>query len=138
MKNIQDFADVKPSVLVLEDDVNYSKYVNIVLRKNYNVFNEKTVQEGLNLMSNQDIHCVLLDISLGGEDGLDFAREIRKKSEFTNLPVYALTGWGKKEDIQNSLDAGCDKHLTKPILAPELLKYVDTAVEKYLELIQQV
>jgi two-component system CheB/CheR fusion protein len=58
---------------------------------------------------------VLLDIGLPGMDGYEVAQSIRKRSGSESIVLIALTGYGQQEDLQRSLQAGFDHHLTKPV-----------------------
>ncbi len=57
---------------------------------------------------------VLLDIGMPGMDGYEVARQIRQQSEWRDLVLIALTGWGQEEDRHRSSQAGFDHHLLKP------------------------
>ena len=57
---------------------------------------------------------VLLDIGLPDLDGYKVASTLR--TELAGPPVIiAITGYGREEDRQNALAAGCDYHFLKPI-----------------------
>jgi CheY-like chemotaxis protein len=66
---------------------------------------------------------VLLDIGLPcGLDGWQLARHIRAAHE--RRPVLiATTGFGTREDLRRSAEAGIDLHLTKPV-DPQFLELV--------------
>ena len=57
---------------------------------------------------------VLLDIGMPGMDGFEVARQVRKRVDFNNIMLIALTGWGQSEDRDRTRDAGFDHHLVKP------------------------
>jgi CheY-like chemotaxis protein len=57
---------------------------------------------------------VFLDLGLPGMDGYEIARRIRARSEFNNVVLIALSGWGKEEDCRRSQEAGINHHLIKP------------------------
>ncbi|WP_250473281.1 response regulator [Caballeronia sp. GAFFF1] len=63
---------------------------------------------------------VVLDIGLPGMNGLDVAREMRKRDATRDALLLALTGYGSAEDRQTALDAGFDHHLTKPVSINDL------------------
>jgi CheY-like chemotaxis protein len=63
---------------------------------------------------------VLLDIGMPGMDGHEVARRIRQRSEFRDVTLIALTGWGQEEDRRRSQAAGFDYHLIKPVDAGAL------------------
>ncbi|NML15670.1 PAS domain S-box protein [Azohydromonas caseinilytica] len=62
----------------------------------------------------------IVDIGLPGFSGYEVARRIRAQDGGSALLLVALTGWGQAQDRQAALDAGFDRHLTKPV-APEQL-----------------
>jgi signal transduction histidine kinase/ActR/RegA family two-component response regulator len=63
---------------------------------------------------------VLLDIGMPRLNGYGAARQIRALPEGPSMLLIALTGWGQDEDKRLALDAGFDRHLTKPV-EPEAL-----------------
>lgn len=60
-------------------------------------------------------HLVLLDIGLPDTSGYEVARTLRRQPALAGMQLVALTGWGAEEDRQRAMDAGFDRHLTKPV-----------------------
>lgn len=59
---------------------------------------------------------ILMDVRMPEMDGLEATRIIRKTNrKDAKLPIIALTANAFDEDVQRSLQAGLDAHLTKPI-----------------------
>jgi two-component system CheB/CheR fusion protein len=58
---------------------------------------------------------ILLDIGLPGLNGFEVARHLRQSPGGTHALIVALSGYGRAEDRQHSLDAGFDQHLVKPV-----------------------
>jgi len=70
---------------------------------------------------------VLMDIQMPVMDGYMATLAIRSwelEQGRKRTPIIALTAYALKEDLQKSLDAGCDDHLTKPIRKPILLEAI--------------
>jgi PAS domain S-box-containing protein len=65
---------------------------------------------------------VLMDVGMPRLNGLDATRRIREQSWGRAVTVIALTGWGQEGDRERSRAAGCDGHLVKPVLLPDLQK----------------
>lgn len=63
---------------------------------------------------------VLLDINLGGENGLDLVAWMRQKPEFAGIPVIAVTAHALVTEQERILEAGCKACLSKPIDFPAL------------------
>lgn len=64
---------------------------------------------------------VLLDVGLPGMDGYQVARRMREEALESRLTIIALSGYGQSEDHSQSMQAGCDAHLVKPV-HPNLLR----------------
>ena len=58
---------------------------------------------------------VLLDIGMPKMNGFECARAIRSQPWAAGALLIALTGWGQEEDKRRALEAGFDRHLTKPV-----------------------
>lgn len=63
---------------------------------------------------------IFLDIGLPKLDGYAVARQLRTLPEFRTTPLIALTGYGQEHDRRDVVEAGFDRHLTKPVAADTL------------------
>lgn len=65
---------------------------------------------------------ILMDMRMPEMDGLEATRAIRNldRSDAKEIPIIALTANAFDEDVQRSLQAGLNAHLTKPI-QPDIL-----------------
>ncbi|HEY4221227.1 MAG TPA: response regulator, partial [Myxococcota bacterium] len=71
-------------------------------------------ESGVELVLAQKPTVVLCDIGLPGIDGVEVGRRIRSRADWRPT-LIALTGWGQKEDVKRTTDAGFDQHLVKPV-----------------------
>ncbi|MET0349366.1 MAG: response regulator [Rhizobacter sp.] len=70
------------------------------------------------VMQREEVDLLVLDLRLGGEDGLTIARRVRETSK---IPIIMLTGRGEEADRVMGLELGADDYLTKPFSPRELL-----------------
>ncbi|HET8691449.1 MAG TPA: ATP-binding protein, partial [Steroidobacteraceae bacterium] len=70
-------------------------------------------------------HVVLLDIGLPDLNGFEVARRIRTTGWGAGIPLVAVTGWGQEEDRRRAIEAGFDRHLTKPVAAETIQELVN-------------
>ncbi|MEE9190428.1 MAG: response regulator [Candidatus Neomarinimicrobiota bacterium] len=119
----------RPMILVLEDDDSSQQLMSIHLMDQYDSCYAVSFEEAMNLLKKErSIDLALVDLALiGDKDGLDFVRYLRKSKKWRNLPVIAVTAHVFRINKQQSIAAGCDDFLTKPIRRQELLN----AIEKY-------
>jgi len=58
---------------------------------------------------------VFLDIGMPHLNGYEVAQALRQEPWGSEMYLIALTGWGQESDRQRAIDAGFDRHLTKPV-----------------------
>ena len=64
----------------------------------------------------------ILDIGMPGLDGYQVAERLREAAGEPPVVLIALSGLGQDEDIRRAADAGFDRHFTKPVDIPALMK----------------
>src|SRR5262245_411616 len=74
------------------------------------------------------VSLITLDLTLGGEDGLELAREIRSRC---NVPIIMITGKGDTIDRVVGLELGADDYITKPFSLREVLARVRAVLRRY-------
>jgi PAS domain S-box-containing protein len=83
--------------------------------------------EGLQAAADFQPDIVLLDIGMPGIDGIETARRIREQSWGKDILLIALSGWGQERDKRQSVDAGFNHHLVKPVDIHALELLLDTS-----------
>jgi signal transduction histidine kinase/CheY-like chemotaxis protein len=69
---------------------------------------------------------ILMDIQMPGMDGYEATRRIRSMAvpAAKQVPIIAMTANVFKEDIENSLEAGMNAHLGKPLNLDEMIRLI--------------
>jgi two-component system sensor histidine kinase/response regulator len=120
-------------LLAEDNEINMEIAKLMLERKGFDVDSAMNGAEAVEKFSGSKPGCysaVLMDISMPVMDGLDATRAIRqlKRDDAKTVPVLAMTANAFSEDINKSIEAGINTHLTKPI-EPELLY---EALRKYI------
>jgi two-component system, sensor histidine kinase and response regulator len=74
---------------------------------------------------------VLMDVQMPEIDGLSATRAIRRWESERGLsptPIIAITASALEDDVNRSIAAGCDDHVSKPVKKPVLLAAIRKAV----------
>lgn len=117
----------RPMILVLEDDDSSQQLMSIHLKDHYDSCYAVSFEEARNLLKKErPVDLALVDLALiGDKDGLDFVRYLRKSKKWRNLPVIAVSAHVFRINKQQSIAAGCDDFLAKPIRKQELLNTIE-------------
>ncbi len=117
---------VKTGILIIDDEVQIRKLLDITLESNgYHVQQATTAKEGLNLAANHPPDLILLDLGLPDESGHVVLQKLREW--FTN-PILILSVQKSEEDIIKALDSGANDYLSKPFRTGELLARIRSAL----------
>jgi CheY-like chemotaxis protein len=84
-------------------------------------------EEAVKMATANDYDLILMDIQMPKKDGLAATRAIRQwESEQGRkpVPIVALTATAFEEDVQRSLHAGCNAHISKPVKKRVILKVI--------------
>ncbi len=126
------------SILVVEDEADLRDMLSESLEQaGYDTRTAGTVSEARRKIENSTPDLVLLDWMLPDASGLQWLRQIRRMSKFTNLPVIMLTARGEIDDRVSGLDSGADDYLVKPFSLKELHARIRSQLRKHNDVMQQ-
>lgn len=119
-----------PKVLIVEDDVVTSKYMNYLIDKlGYQVVSIVDSGEAAIVQSRQfNPDLVLMDIILQGRiNGIDAANEIKKEQ---NIPIIYLTALSDGDTLREAQKSGPFGYIVKPFIERELEVIMAAALYK--------
>lgn len=115
-------------ILLLEDDKSLNRGISLKLQKEgYEVLSAFGVTEAEEVFRTNQIDLIISDITMNDGNGLDFAREVRKKS---NVHILFLTALDQEVDIVNGYDVGADDYITKPFSLMVLISKVNAIMRR--------
>lgn len=116
------------TILIIEDEPELVKVVQSYLEKaGYKVAAAYRGDSGLSAFENIHPDLVLLDLNLPGMDGLDVAKEIRRKQE---TPIIMLTARVEETDRLVGLELGADDYISKPFSPREVVARVKAVLRR--------
>ncbi|MBR2277980.1 MAG: response regulator transcription factor [Eubacterium sp.] len=120
------------TVLVCDDDVAICNSVKIYLENDgYNVLTAYNGKEALEVIENNEIHCLVIDIMMPELDGVSATLKIREKY---NIPIIMLSAKSEDTDKIAGLSFGADDYVTKPFNPLELMARVKSQIRRYSSL----
>jgi DNA-binding response OmpR family regulator len=108
------------SILCVDDDADTCELLQFVLAE-YEFMFVHTIKEAFRLMENQRFDLYIFDNWLGDGSGIELCRKVRAAGFET--PILFVSGVAQNKDIEEAIENGADKYLTKPC-EPDLLKKI--------------
>ena len=109
-------------ILVVDDEKPILDIIKFNLTKEgYDVYTAEDGQEALDKVEEVLPDLIILDLMLPKVDGLEVAREVRKKYE---MPIIMVTAKDTELDKVLGLEMGADDYVTKPFSNRELIARV--------------
>ena len=118
------------NILVVDDDKEIVESIEIYLRnEGYKVFKAYDGLEALDILTNEEIHLILMDIMMPKLDGIKATIKIRQEK---NIPIILVSAKGEDTDKILGLNIGADDYITKPFNLLELIARVKSNLRRYM------
>ena len=118
-----------------EDDVRYS-FKRIFSSPDLNLETAASGEEGLKVIKSFQPDLVLMDVRMGGINGLETLRRIRQDD--AKLPVIMMTAYGTTQTAIDAMKLGAYDYLLKPFDVPKLKQIVADALKAARDMRQVV
>ncbi|MFZ1687078.1 MAG: response regulator [Flavobacteriales bacterium] len=106
----------KKRVLVVDDELDTAIILSLLLKRmGYEVLTAYDGVDGMNWVDRVHPDAILLDLGMPDMDGFEVCRTIRAMPWGGSVKMIAVTGRGEPEDKLQSMEAGFDLHLVKPV-----------------------
>jgi FixJ family two-component response regulator len=121
--------DATSTVLVVDDDVDLRSSLGRLLRSvgmNAKLF--ASISDFLRAEAPEGLSCLVLDVRLPGQSGLEFQRELAAAGR--ELPIIFITGHGDIPMSVQAMKGGAIEFLTKPIRDQDLLDAIQLGLTR--------
>ncbi len=120
------------NVLVCDDDKAIVRSIEIYLKADgYNTLAAYNGVEAVNILMENEVHCIIMDIMMPGMDGISATLKIRERS---NVPIIFLSAKSEDADKIAGLGIGADDYVTKPFNPLEVCARVKSQIRRYTTL----
>ena len=117
------------NILVVDDDKEIVESIEIYLRnEGYKVFKAYDGLEALDILTNEEIHLILMDIMMPVMNGIEAAKKIRSlnRDDAKTIPIIALSANTLLKDETNLDLSGINGYIEKPIYAKKLFATINS------------
>ncbi|MEX0322275.1 MAG: response regulator [Puniceicoccaceae bacterium] len=124
-------------ILIVDDSAMARRQISFFLKKDgYDVYEAKSGEEALWLVHEVDPELILMDVTMGGIDGIEACRRLKEDPANTNLPIIFLSAKGEREEIVAGFKSGAIDYIVKPFHPAESLTRINThlSVKKLAQL----
>ncbi len=121
----------KITILVVEDEVAIRGMLSIILEQaGFTALVAGEVEAGQKILAESLPDLILLDWMLPGISGVEWAKRLKKESNYREIPIILLTARGEEEDKVRGLEIGADDYLTKPFSPKELVARIRAVLRR--------
>jgi FixJ family two-component response regulator len=118
------------TVIVIDDDLSVREALGSLLRSvGLQTYLHGSVPEFLKAGHVDGPTCLVLDVRLPGQSGLDFQRELLAAN--IHIPIIFITGYGDIPMSVRAIKGGAIEFLTKPFRDQDLLEAVQQGLVRY-------
>ena len=122
----------KLMILIVEDHGSLCVMLSLYfMRYGYHVRTADNGETALEILSNEEIHLVLLDLMLPRLDGFAVLKELREKRKGSAPYIIVISAGASERDRNKVLELGANEYMPKPFHLTRLLERIQT-VERYL------
>jgi CheY-like chemotaxis protein len=109
-------ARAKPVVLIAEDSLDGREMMRTLLRlKGYDVLVAEDGVQAIDMALKNSPDLIFIDLELPRLDGISVARNIRRSTKLSGVPIIVVSGHDPSRYQAAALAAGCTEYLLKPI-----------------------
>jgi FixJ family two-component response regulator len=121
-----------PIIHVVDDDASFRLAVGELLSAHgYRVLLYQSAKELLEAPPTEEIACILLDVQMKGGNGPQLQEHLAKQG--CRLPIVFISGHGDIPTTVQTMKAGAEDFLTKPVAKERLLGSIERALARLCE-----
>ncbi len=122
-------------IYIVEDDQNIREIESFALKNSgYSVADFECAKDFYRQTAERVPDCILLDVMLPDEDGLEVVRKLRSIPDTKKVPIMLVTAKTTEIDKVKGLDGGADDYITKPFGVMELISRVKALLRRSMNI----
>jgi len=120
---------MQKTILIIDDNAQLGEMLTQAFEQNgYAALYAENAAAAFSLMTQRQVHVVLLDIMLGEHDGIEVLKQLLIL--YSGIPVIMITGYSSVETAVQSLKLGAFDYIQKPLDFQHVLAIVENAIQQ--------
>ena len=117
------------SVVIVDDNLTYLEEVSELLSTSgFRAVTVSDPKKAVTVIMETRPDVILMDIKMPGKSGLEVAYDVRQSPEIAHIPIVAMSGFLKSDNLPLVHLCGITKCLLKPFDPEDLLSALDHAI----------
>jgi len=126
--------NIKPRVLVVDDEPQLRRLLQEFLKDHYTLFMASNGKEAIELAKKNAPDLIVMDISMPEMDGFQACEVLRQDSATSEIPILFLTAYNSADYRVKAFNLGADDFISKPIEFEELLARLRSKYRRLIEM----
>jgi two-component system cell cycle response regulator DivK len=128
--NLNNLNDTRRTILVVDDFDDTRLLLRTWLQKlGYRVVEAEDGNRAVAAAESDRPDLIIMDVEMPELDGLAATREIRKLTDFAEVPIVAVSAYGADLYRDHAIAAGCDEYVSTPFEPEELERLIRTLIK---------
>lgn len=120
---------IQRKVLIVDDDKEIAELMRDYLEdEQFEVVEAYDAVQALETLARRRVDCILLDVMMPGQSGLELCRQIRKTQD---TPILFLSARGEDMDKIRGLSLGGDDYIVKSATPEEVVARIKAVLRRY-------
>ncbi len=132
-----DSNEVKPDVLIVEDNDELRRFLSRELSKKYNILEAEDGKIGIDLAFSAIPDLIVSDILMPQQSGIDLCKTVKSDFRTCHIPVILLTAKTTIGDQIEGIETGADAYITKPFNLQYLITQINQLIQSRRKLYAQ-
>src|SRR5690606_14374786 len=108
-------AAAASNILLVDDNIDSVMALQTLLEfEGHRVQTAHDAFSALDIVERICADAFVIDSGLPAMDGYELVRTLRRRPESSGATMVAMSGWGAPDDVRRAMEAGFDRHLSKP------------------------
>ncbi|MGY5356153.1 hybrid sensor histidine kinase/response regulator transcription factor [Wenyingzhuangia sp. IMCC45467] len=124
------------TILIVEDNPDIQKYLNLELQKDYEILQEYDGKNGLKTAIDKIPDLIISDIMMPEMEGTELCKTLKENENTSHIPVVMLTAKGANESKVEGYQLGAEAYINKPF-SIEVLRAQLKSILRNREILQK-